>query len=157
MEILRGEVEWFAALNSTGHDKLVNTFWYEIASPASRDTMNSITTGEKTGSFTLTVSYTQKNLTSDIILVSMGTVKEFLLSDRQTVVYPANYYKTITTNARCDTRVEDTGELEHDLKSVGFTSFKYWIRPSGSSNLVQENRIFVTALKPQQHPTNRSV
>ena len=47
------------------------------------------------------------------------------------VDYYANNYGALTTNGGCDTRVDSADQLKTDLEAVGFTNFRYTIRPVG--------------------------
>jgi SAM-dependent methyltransferase len=60
--------------------------------------------------------------------------------------YYDNKYDATATNGDCDTKVTDPAQLEQDLTSIGFTDFKYYIRPVGPGDY-HENWIFFSALK----------
>ncbi len=45
--------------------------------------------------------------------------------------YFENNYDAISTNSGCDTMVENTDFVESDLRQIGFTNFRYDIRPTG--------------------------
>lgn len=60
--------------------------------------------------------------------------------------YYDNNYEANSTNGNCDTKVTDPSQLEKDLTSIGFTDFKYYIRPVGPGDYHQ-NWIFFSALK----------
>ena len=47
------------------------------------------------------------------------------------VPYKTDYCEAIATNGGYDTRVEDPNDLRLDLESVGFSEFKYFVRPAG--------------------------
>ncbi len=44
--------------------------------------------------------------------------------------YFENNYDAISTNSGCDTMVENTDFVESDLRQIGFTNFRYDIRPT---------------------------
>jgi ubiquinone/menaquinone biosynthesis C-methylase UbiE len=64
----------------------------------------------------------------------------------ENVGYYENKYDATATNGLCDTRVDDPTQLEDDLKKVGFTDFKYYIRPVGPGDC-HANWIFFSARK----------
>jgi SAM-dependent methyltransferase len=66
----------------------------------------------------------------------------------RTVDYHDNFFNAISTNGRCDTRVENPQHLEFDVKSIGFIDFQYWIRPAGPGEINHESWVFFTAVKP---------
>jgi SAM-dependent methyltransferase len=61
--------------------------------------------------------------------------------------YHANHYSAGSTNSGGDVAVSDPGELDEDLKKIGFVNFEYWIRPPGPGSDFP-NWIFFTCLKP---------
>lgn len=81
-----------------------------------------------------------------MITLQMG----FGPSHPSSCAYHDNYYDAHGTNGLCDTRVESPAQLEDDLKSVGFTDFKFYIRPTGPGDR-HDNWIFFNARKPDTH------
>ncbi len=65
-----------------------------------------------------------------------------------TVPYYTNEYDAPTTNRGLDTAVESPDQIGGDLKKIGFTSYEYWIRPTGPGD-VHKKWIFFTAVKPK--------
>lgn len=63
-----------------------------------------------------------------------------------TVGYFDNNYDATVTNSGCDTRVEDSKQIEIDLEKIGFKDFSYDIRPVGPGDL-HTNWIFFRATK----------
>lgn len=63
------------------------------------------------------------------------------------VDYYANNYAALTTNGGCDTRVDSADQLKRDLEAVGFTNFRYSIRPVGPGDS-HPNWIFFQADVP---------
>lgn len=63
------------------------------------------------------------------------------------VDYYANNYAALATNGGCDTRVDSADQLKGDLEAVGFTNFRYSIRPVGPGDS-HPNWIFFQADVP---------
>jgi SAM-dependent methyltransferase len=89
------------------------------------------------------------------VLVPGGTLTMQMGFGKSTygVDYYANNYAALTTNGGCDTRVDSPDQLKNDLESVGFTSFRYSIRPVGPGDS-HPNWIFFQADVPTVSQTN---
>lgn len=64
----------------------------------------------------------------------------------RTVGYFENNYDAQQTNSGHDTRVNSPDELEKDLKTIGYRTFEYDIRPTGPGD-IHGNWIYFRALK----------
>lgn len=62
------------------------------------------------------------------------------------VDYYANHYDAHGTNRLCDTEIASPDQIEKDLLAIGFTNFKYYIRPFGPGDH-HPNWIFFNAVK----------
>ncbi|HUU46419.1 MAG TPA: class I SAM-dependent methyltransferase [Acidobacteriota bacterium] len=63
-----------------------------------------------------------------------------------TVPYDTDFTTALTTNRGCDVEVRSPDQIERELTAVGFSEFKYWIRPTGPGD-THPNWIFFTAVK----------
>lgn len=64
-----------------------------------------------------------------------------------TVGYYENYYDADSTNRGCDVCIETPEQLEKDLIEIGFTNFKFTIRPTGPGDY-HPNWIYFSVYKP---------
>lgn len=64
----------------------------------------------------------------------------------KSVGYYDNNVGATDTNRGCDTRVENSDELEQDLHRIGFKDFDFWIRPTGPGD-THPYWIYFTAVK----------
>lgn len=64
----------------------------------------------------------------------------------ETVDYDADFYDAISTNSGMDVRVESSDQLKEDLELLGFSKFKFDIRPVGPGDR-HPNWIFVRVKK----------
>lgn len=62
------------------------------------------------------------------------------------VGYFDNKYDAEATNSHCDTMIENTDYLENDLRQIGFSEFRYHIRPTGPGDS-HPHWIFFSAVK----------
>lgn len=62
------------------------------------------------------------------------------------VPYKEDNFTALLTNRGCDTQVKSPTEVKKDLYGIGFSSFEYWVRPTGSGD-THSNWIFFTVLK----------
>lgn len=81
------------------------------------------------------------------IAIQMGFGPQ--VPEKVSVGYRENFDAADSTNGGCDTRVESPGELRVDLEAVGFTDFRWWIRPTGPGD-THPNWIFFQARKPEK-------
>jgi ubiquinone/menaquinone biosynthesis C-methylase UbiE len=64
----------------------------------------------------------------------------------RSVDYFDNNYNALGTNSGCDTRVNDSSQIDLDLNQIGFNNFEYDIRPVGPGD-IHSNWIFFRASK----------
>jgi len=66
--------------------------------------------------------------------------------NKNSVDYYDNNYDAISTNGKCDTRVEDPEQLKKDLIEIGFKNFNHYIRTTGPGD-THLNWIYFNAQK----------
>jgi ubiquinone/menaquinone biosynthesis C-methylase UbiE len=76
------------------------------------------------------------------ISIQMG----FGIPSPLSVSYYENYYDASSTNRGCDVAIGNPDEIKRDLEEIGFTDFKYHIRPTGPGDC-HPNWIYFTARK----------